>query len=147
MTIQRISFTDKADPIEIPNLLEIQKKSYEDFLQHTTLPNRRVSQGLQYIFDNTFPIFEFVEYDIGYTKYTIEECKVKGMTYGVPLRAKFRFVVREREAPEEEPQVVDIREEELYLGEIPMMTERGSFIPFTRSLRNAPSAITVLSRA
>ena len=136
MTIKRITFEEKAEPIDIPNLLEIQKKSYEDFLQHSALPNRRVSQGLQYIFDNTFPIFdfngdsylEFVEYNIGYTKYTIEECKVKGMTYGVPLRAKFRFVVREREAPEEEPQVVDIREEELYLGEIPMMTDRGSFI-------------------
>jgi DNA-directed RNA polymerase subunit beta len=116
--------------------LEIQKKSYEDFLQHVTLPTKRESQGLQYIFDNTFPIYdfngdsylEFVEYNVGYTKYNIEECKVKGMTYGVPLRAKFRFVVREREAPEKEPQVVDIREEELYLGEIPMMTERGSFI-------------------
>ncbi len=136
MTIKRISFADKVEPVEIPNLLEIQKKSYEDFLQHLTLPNRRVSQGLQYIFDNTFPIYdfngdsylEFVEYSIGYTKYTIEECKVKGMTFGVPLRAKFRFVVREREAPDKEPRVVDIREEELYLGEIPMMTERGSFI-------------------
>lgn len=136
MTIKRLSFADKVEPIEIPNLLEIQKKSYEDFLQHLTLPNKRESQGLQYIFDNTFPIFdfngdsylEFVEYNVGYTKYTIEECKVKGMTFGVPLRAKFRFVVREREAPDKEPQVVDIREEELYLGEIPMMTERGSFI-------------------
>jgi DNA-directed RNA polymerase subunit beta len=136
LTIKRISFADKVEPIEIPNLLEIQKKSYEDFLQHFALPNKRESQGLQYIFDNTFPIYdfngdsylEFVEYNVGYTKYTIEECKIKGMTYGVPLRAKFRFVVREREAPEKEPQVVDIREEELYLGEIPMMTERGSFI-------------------
>ncbi len=136
MTIKRISFADKVEPIEIPNLLEVQKKSYEDFLQHLTLPNKRESRGLQYIFDNTFPIYdfnddsylEFVEYNVGYTKYTIEECKVKGMTFSVPLRAKFRFVVREREAPEKEPQVVDIREEELYLGEIPMMTERGSFI-------------------
>ena len=136
MTIQRISFADKVEPIDIPNLLDIQKKSYEDFLQQLTLPNKRGSQGLQYIFDNTFPIYdfngdsyiEFVEYNIGYTKYTIEECKVKGMTFGVPLRAKFRFVVREREGPGKEPRVVDIREEELYLGEIPMMTERGSFI-------------------
>jgi len=136
LTIKRISFADKVEPIEIPNLLEVQKKSYEDFLQHLTLPNKRESRGLQYIFDNTFPIYdfnddsylEFVEYNVGYTKYTIEECKVKGMTFSVPLRAKFRFVVREREAPEKEPQVVDIREEELYLGEIPMMTERGSFI-------------------
>jgi DNA-directed RNA polymerase subunit beta len=136
LTIQRISFADKVEPIDIPNLLDIQKKSYEDFLQQLTLPNKRGSQGLQYIFDNTFPIYdfngdsylEFVEYNIGYTKYTIEECKVKGMTFGVPLRAKFRFVVREREGPGKEPRVVDIREEELYLGEIPMMTERGSFI-------------------
>jgi DNA-directed RNA polymerase subunit beta len=136
LTIKRISFADKVEPIDIPNLLDIQKKSYEDFLQHLTLPNKRGSQGLQYIFDNTFPIYdfngdsylEFVEYNIGYTKYSIEECKVKGMTFGVPLRAKFRFVVREREGPDKEPRVVDIREEELYLGEIPMMTERGSFI-------------------
>jgi DNA-directed RNA polymerase subunit beta len=136
LTIKRINFNEKVEPIDIPNLLEVQKKSYEDFLQHLTLPTKRESQGLQYIFDNTFPIYdfngdsylEFVEYNVGYTKYTIEECKVKGMTFGVPLRAKFRFVVREREAPEKEPQIVDIREEELYLGEIPMMTERGSFI-------------------
>jgi DNA-directed RNA polymerase subunit beta len=136
LTTKRISFAEKVEPIDIPNLLDIQKQSYEDFLQHLTLPNKRLAQGLQYIFENTFPIYdfngdsylEFVEYEVGYTKYTIEECKVKGMTFGVPLRAKFRFVVREREAPEEEPRVVDIREEELYLGEIPMMTGRGSFI-------------------
>ena len=81
MTIKRISFADEVEPIDIPNLLDIQKESYEDFLQHLTLPTKRASQGLQYIFSNTFPIYdfngdsylEFVEYNIGYTKYTIEE--------------------------------------------------------------------------
>jgi len=134
--IKRKSFGQKAEPVEIPNLLAVQKKSYEDFFQYNTLPRKRKAHGLQFIFEGAFPIYdfngdsflEFLEYSVGYPKFTIEECRVKGMTYAVPLRAKFRFVVREREAPDKEPRVVDVREEELYLGEIPMMTERGSFI-------------------
>jgi DNA-directed RNA polymerase subunit beta len=136
LAIQRTSFAHSVEPVEIPNLLDVQKMSYEDFFQLDTLPRKRKPQGLQYIFENTFPIFdfngdsyiEFLEYALGYTKFSIEECRVKGMTYAVPLRARFRLVVRERETADKEPRVVDIREEELYLGEIPMMTERGSFI-------------------
>jgi len=133
---ERISFGKKAEPVEIPNLLDVQKKSYYDFLQHNVFPRKRKGQGLQYIFESSFPIYdfngdsylEFLEYDVGYPKFTIEECRVKGLTFAVPLRAKFRLVVRERESAAQEPRVVDVREEELYLGEIPLMTERGSFI-------------------
>jgi DNA-directed RNA polymerase subunit beta len=136
LAIPRELLGKTSETVEIPNLLDIQKKSYEDFFQLATLPTKRAAQGLQYIFENTFPIYdfngdsylEFIEYSAGYNKYTIEECRVKGLTYAVPLRAKFRFVVREREETGKEPRVVDIREEELYLGEVPMMTERGSFI-------------------
>ncbi len=136
MKIKRESFAKAPETVAIPNLLDIQKTSYDDFFQLDILPNKRRDQGLQYIFQNTFPIYDFngdsyldfIEYSTGYTKYTIEECRVKGLSYDVPLRAKFRFVVREREAPDKEPRVVDIREEELYLGEVPMMTERGSFL-------------------
>jgi len=136
LALKRISFAQSGEPVDIPNLLDVQKKSYDDFFQLDTLARKRRPQGLQYIFENTFPIYdfngdsylEFLEYNLGFTKFTIEECRVKGMTFAVPLRAKFRLVVREREAADKEPRVVDIREEELYLGEIPMMTERGSFI-------------------
>jgi DNA-directed RNA polymerase subunit beta len=136
LPVERISFSRIPDPVELPNLLDVQKKSYAEFFQHEELPQKRNKEGLEYVFQNTFPIYdfnndsyiEFVDYAVGLPKFTIAECKVKGMTYAVPLRARFRLVVRERESEDSEPKVKDILEEELYLGEIPMMTERGSFI-------------------
>ncbi|MCP4229396.1 MAG: DNA-directed RNA polymerase subunit beta, partial [bacterium] len=136
MPVKRINFATIKDPVEIPNLLEIQKKSYDDFFQHTKLPQKRDMWGLEYILRNTFPIYdfnddsyvEFIEFTVGYSKFNIDECKVKGLTYAVPLRARFRLVIRERDSEGEEPRVKDMREEELYLGEVPLMTERGSFI-------------------
>jgi len=136
LSVERISFSRIPDPVELPNLLDVQKKSYADFFQHEELPQKRQEEGLEYVFRNTFPIYdfnddsfiEFVDYTVGLPKFTIAECKVKGMTYAVPLRARFRLVVRERESDDAEPKVKNILEEELYLGEVPIMTERGSFI-------------------
>ena len=136
MSVERISFSRIPDSVELPNLLDVQKKSYAEFFQHEELPQKRQEEGLEYVFRNTFPIYdfndnsfiEFVDYTVGLPKFTITECKVKGMTYAVPLRARFRLVVRERESDDTEPKVKNILEEELYLGEVPIMTERGSFI-------------------
>ncbi|MCI0482273.1 MAG: DNA-directed RNA polymerase subunit beta, partial [Candidatus Dadabacteria bacterium] len=136
MPIKRISFATIEDPVKIPNLLEIQKKSYDDFFQHETLSQKREDKGLEYIFQSAFPIYdfngdsyiEFVDYSIGFSKFNIDECKVKGLTYAVPLKARFRLVIKERENESSEPRIKDIREEELYLGEVPLMTERGSFV-------------------
>jgi DNA-directed RNA polymerase subunit beta len=136
LPVERITFSQIRDPVEIPNLLDVQRKSYAEFFQHEELPQKRMEEGLEYVFRNTFPIYdfnndsyiEFADYSVGLPKFTIGECKVKGLTYAVPLRARFRLVVREREAEDAEPKVKDILEEELYLGEVPMMSERGSFI-------------------
>jgi len=130
------SFATIHSIIEPPNLLEVQKKSYDGFLQKDVPPRKRKNQGLQAVFNTTFPIYdfnedsylEFVSYSIGAPKYDREECKERGMTYSVPFRAVIRLAVRERNPESGALTVKDIRQEELYLGEFPLMTEEGTFI-------------------
>jgi len=111
--------------ISIPDLVEIQTKSYEDFLQPRVLPNKRRLQGLQEVFREVFPIksydetcsLEFVNYSLGIPKYDIMECRRRGLTYSAPLRVTLRL--RENG---------NIKEETVYFGSIPLMTEQGTFI-------------------
>ncbi|HEQ60229.1 MAG TPA: DNA-directed RNA polymerase subunit beta, partial [Firmicutes bacterium] len=132
---KRGSYARIPTVIEMPDLIETQQKSYQNFLQMDLLPDQRKSQGLQEAFESVFPIrgrdgslLEFCGYSFGRPKYDVYECVDRGMTYAVPLRIKIRLVVKEVPSGEETPEIIDIREEDIYLGELPLMTSKGTFI-------------------
>ena len=133
---KRISFAKTQVRIPLPNLIETQKLAYDAFLQRNVPPNERPETGLQAVFKEIFPIrdfsevnsLEFVSYSLSAPKYTLQECVARGVTYQVSLTARIMLVVREADADADEPHVVDIRESDVYLGEVPLMTENGSFI-------------------
>jgi len=125
--------------VDIPNLIDIQRKSYERFLQRDVLPEERSNFGLQGTFKSVFPILdfsgqcslEFVSYKIGDTRYDVRECLQKGMTYAAPLKIVARLVVFDIDRDSEQKTTKDIRdikEQEIYFGEIPLMTDNGTFI-------------------
>ena len=132
----RVSFAKTQVRAELPNLIETQKLSYDAFLQRDVSPDQRIDTGLQAVFKEVFPIrdfsevnsLEFVNYTLGTPKYTLQECVARGVTYQVSLTARIMLVVREADPDADEPHVVDIRESDVYLGEVPLMTENGSFI-------------------
>src|SRR4029077_14407670 len=119
---------------QIPNLLEVQLKSFRDFLQLDTDPLRRRNEGLQEVFAGVFPIsdprelfvLEFVSYEIGEPKYSMDECVERDLTYSAPLKARLRLITREESAAVRRD--TDVIEQEVYLGELPLITESGTFI-------------------
>ena len=122
--------------LEIPNLIDIQKKSYEKFLQKDVPPLERGIFGLQGAFKSVFPIsdfsgkcsLEFVSYKIGDVRYDVKECIQKGMTYAAPLKIVVRLVVFDADRTSGHKTIRDIKEQEIYFGEIPLMTDNGTFI-------------------
>ena len=132
----RRSFAKTQVKTLLPNLIETQGISYDAFLQRDVPPNERKDAGLQAVFKEIFPIrdfsevnsLEFVSYSLGIPKYTLQECVARGVTYQVSLTARIMLVLREADPDADEPHVVDIRESDVYLGEVPLMTENGSFI-------------------
>ena len=122
---QRVSFIEKEEIIDLPNLIEVQIKSYNQFLQIDRLPYERENIGLQEVFNEVFPIksydektiIEFLSYNLGVPKYTAEECMRRGISNGVTLKVRFRLTDE-----------TGIKEEEVYMGSIPIMTEKGTFI-------------------
>ncbi len=132
--IKRKNFGSIPSGMEMPNLLDVQLKAYDDFLQAGIEPGKRKHQGLQQIFSEIFPIsdirenhsLEFVRYSLGTKRYSIEECRERNMTYAAPLKATLRLVTREGEGKEK--QVKDIIEQDVYFGELPIINERGTFI-------------------
>ena len=132
----RKSFAKTPVRAELPNLIETQRLSYDAFLQRDVSPDQRIDTGLQAVFKEVFPIrdfsevnsLEFVNYTLGTPKYTLQECVARGVTYQVSLTARIMLVLREADPDADEPHVVDIRESDVYLGEVPLMTENGSFI-------------------
>lgn len=122
--------------IDIPNLIDIQKRSYDRFLQKDVPPDKREDSGLQSAFLSVFPIYdfnemasmEFVEYSLGESKYDVRECLQKGVTYAAPLKIKVRMVLWEKREDTGAKTVRDIKEQEVYLGELPLMTDNGTFI-------------------
>ena len=122
--------------MEIPYLLETQKKSYSDFLQFRVPPDTRENKGLHEAFNSVFPVsasnnastLEFVEYSFGKPKYSVAECIERGMTYAAPLKVKLQLIVREENPETQQIEVKDIKEQDTYMGEIPLMTEHGTFI-------------------
>jgi DNA-directed RNA polymerase subunit beta len=122
--------------IDVPNLIDIQLKSYEKFLQKDTPLEKRGNFGLQGAFKSIFPIsdfsgkcsLEFVSYKIGESRYDVKECIAKGLTYAAPLKIVVRLVVFDADRTSEQKVIRDIKEQEIYFGEIPLMTENGTFI-------------------
>ena len=122
--------------LDIPNLIDIQTDSYRKFLQDDMDPDKRGNSGLQAAFKSVFPIsdfsgkcsLEFVSYKIGSPRYDVQECVQKGMTYAAPLKIVVRLVVYDTERNTEPKPIRDIKEQEIYFGDIPLMTQNGTFI-------------------
>jgi DNA-directed RNA polymerase subunit beta len=122
--------------LEIPDLIEIQKKSYDQFLQKDSASDKRKEMGLQAAFKSAFPIYDFNEtsmvdylgYSLGEPKYSIWECLQRGATYAAPLKIKIRLVFFEKDEQTGTKRVRDIKEQEVYVGDLPLMTENGTFI-------------------
>ncbi|MGB4344567.1 MAG: DNA-directed RNA polymerase subunit beta, partial [Moraxellaceae bacterium] len=120
--------------MDVPYLLAIQVDSYRSFLQDGKLPKQREDLGLQAAFKSVFPIvsysgnaaLEFVEYHLGTPMFDVRECVLRGVTYAAPLRVKIRLMIYDKESSAKA--IKDIREQEVYMGEIPLMTENGTFV-------------------
>jgi DNA-directed RNA polymerase subunit beta len=132
----RKNFGKIAKIIDIPNLIDMQKQSYERFLQKDTPPDRRQETGLQGVFKSVFPIrdfsgtssLEFVSYTFGEVKYEVDECLARGMTYKAPVTLTVRLVVYDQDKESGTQSIRDIKEQEIYFGTLPLMTARGTFI-------------------
>ncbi len=132
----RKSFGQNKVAIEIPNLIELQKSSYESFLQKLVDPDRRGEDGLNGVFKSVFPIsdfnntssLEFVSYTLEPPKYDVDECRQRGMTFAAPIKVTLRLIVFDVDEETEARSIRDVKEQEVYLGEIPLMTANGSFI-------------------
>jgi DNA-directed RNA polymerase subunit beta len=130
----RKSFAKRRVVLDVPYLLTTQIESYERFLQTGVPTVQRADEGLQSAFTSIFPIvshnqmarLEFVSYLLGHPAFDVKECQQRGLTFCAPLRARVRLVIMDREAAK--PTVKEVKEQEVYMGEIPLMTETGSFI-------------------
>src|SRR5690554_3934197 len=130
----RKSFAKRDDVQDVPYLLATQLQSYKTFLQADVTPSKRKDEGLQAAFTSIFPIvshnqmarLEFVSYVLGEPVFDVKECQMRGLTFASPLRAKVRLVLMDREV--RTPNVKEVKEQEVYMGEMPLMTETGSFI-------------------
>jgi DNA-directed RNA polymerase subunit beta len=132
----RKSFGRIPEAIEMPNLIEVQRSSYEQFLQRVTRPADRRDDGLEAVFKSVFPIkdfneravLEYVSYEFEEPKYDVEECIQRDMTFAAPLKVKLRLIVFENDEDTGARSVKDIKEQDVYMGDIPLMTEKGTFI-------------------
>src|SRR5512133_330645 len=131
----RKSFAKRANVHNVPFLLATQLESYENFLQADTIPSTRKNDGLQSAFTSIFPIvshngfarLEFLSYVLGDPPFDVKVCQQRGLTFASPLRAKVRLVILDKESPTK-PVVKEMKEQEVYMGELPLMTTTGSFV-------------------
>jgi DNA-directed RNA polymerase subunit beta len=132
----RKSYAKIPKVIDIPNLINIQKQSFEKFLQADVPPEKREDLGLQGVFKSVFPIrdfnetssLEFVSYNLEKPKYDVDECHQRGMTYAAPIKVVVRLVVWDKDEETGAQSIRDVKEQEVYFGEIPLMTQNGTFI-------------------
>jgi DNA-directed RNA polymerase subunit beta len=132
----RKNFGKSKKIIDIPNLIQMQKESYEQFLQKDVPSEERTDRGLHGVFRSVFPIedfsgtasLEFVQYSFGAVKYEVDECLARGMTYEAPVKIVVRLVVYDVDKEADVRSIRDIKEQEIYFGTLPLMTENGTFI-------------------
>ena len=121
---------------EMPNLIEVQKASYDQFLLMDAPKGGRPNEGLQAVFKSVFPIkdfadtahLEFVKYEYEAPKYDVDECRQRGMTYAAPLKVTLRLIVFDVDPETQAKSVKDIKEQDVYMGDMPLMTTNGTFI-------------------
>jgi DNA-directed RNA polymerase subunit beta len=132
----RKSFGRIPEAIRMPNLIEVQRSSYEQFLQRDVRPANRVDDGLEAVFKSVFPVkdfneratLEYVSYEFEEPKYDVEECIQRDITYAAPLKVKLRLIVFEMDEDTGARSVKDIKEQDVYMGDIPLMTDKGTFV-------------------
>src|ERR671933_2153091 len=132
----RKSFGRIPEVAPMPNLIEVQRSSYDHFLQMEVPPEQRASVGLQEVFKSVFPIrdfseraqLEFVRYELETPKYDVDECQQRGITYAAPLKVTLRLVVWDVDEDTGSPSIRDIKEQDVYMGDMPLMTRNGTFI-------------------
>ena len=132
----RKSFGRLESATRLPNLIEVQKNSYDQFLQMEIAPANRKEYGLQAVFKSVFPIkdfsdtatLEFVKYEFDQPKYDVDECRQRDINFSAPLRATLRLIVWEVDADTGAREIKDIKEQDVYMGDIPLMTDNGTFI-------------------
>ena len=120
----------------MPNLIEVQQSSYDHFLQMGVPPENRANVGLQEVFKSVFPIrdfseraqLDFVRYELEAPKYDVEECQQRGMTFAAPLKVTLRLVVWDVDEDTGARSIRDIKEQDVYMGDMPLMTHNGTFI-------------------
>ena len=130
----RKSFAKRVGALPIPFLLSTQLESFASFLQENTPPEQRKNDGLQAAFNGIFPIeshtknarLDFVSYTLGQPAFDVKECQQRGLTFASPLRARVRLTLMDKEASK--PTVKEVKEQEVYMGEMPLMTNTGSFV-------------------
>ena len=129
----RKNFGKRKQVIDIPPMLDIQTDSYVGFLNTSSSAEERSSSGIHKAFNSVFPIIshsghvrlEYIDYSVGTPLFNVQECQLRGLTYSAPLKVLMRLVICERENQEK---VKDIKEQEVFMGDIPLMTEKGSFV-------------------
>jgi DNA-directed RNA polymerase subunit beta len=132
----RKDFGKRPQILEVPYLLDIQLASYRRFLQLDRDLKAREEVGLQAVFRSVFPIvsytgyvtLEYVSYRLGAPVFDVKECQLRGMTYAAPLRVTLRLVIYDKDAPAGTKKIKDVKEQEVYLGELPLMTDTGTFV-------------------
>lgn len=130
----RKSFAKRESVQEVPYLLAMQLESYKAFLQADVAQNERQNAGLESAFSSVFPIeshsgnarLDYVNYQLGAEPFDVKECQQRGLTYAAPIRVKVRLTIMDKEASK--PTVKEVKEQEVYMGELPLMTENGSFV-------------------
>ncbi|MGB8517131.1 MAG: DNA-directed RNA polymerase subunit beta, partial [Gallionella sp.] len=130
----RKSFAKRVGALPVPFLLSTQLESFADFLQAYTAPDQRKNSGLQAAFNGIFPIeshnkyarLDFVSYTLGMPPFDVKECQQRGLTFASPLRARVRLTILDKESSK--PTVKEVKEQEVYMGEMPLMTNTGSFV-------------------
>ncbi|HEX3411315.1 MAG TPA: DNA-directed RNA polymerase subunit beta, partial [Stellaceae bacterium] len=132
----RRTFGRVAEVAPMPNLIEVQKSSYDHFLQMGVVPEQRVGVGLQEVFKSVFPIrdfseraqLEFVRYELEAPKYEVDECQQRGITFAAPLKVTLRLVVWDVDEDTGSRSIRDIKEQDVYMGDMPLMTKNGTFV-------------------
>jgi DNA-directed RNA polymerase subunit beta len=133
----RKSFGNRESVLTVPYLLQMQKDAYTAFLQADRAPQKRTVEGLQAAFENAFPIvshngfveMKFLEYNLAKPAFDVRECQTRGLTFASAVRAKVQLIIYDRESSTSQSKVVkEVKEQEVYMGEVPLMTDKGSFV-------------------